>query len=394
LLAKVLGDRGQPAKAIQALRDYLRVSQDDDQQRQARIYLAKLLELVERDDEALAELEGVRLQVPGDAAIERRIRRLRKRIALREEQPDSPQLLLRRISSVEMPSELEPDTSPFPAPPDLPETTLPYRAVERIGETELALVYRAVKSGDRQSYALRFLRLPSEVPPAARAAFLRSLETVVHIQHPHLVRLIEVGESDGRPFTAGEFASSTTLDVWMRNRAVPCGAARAVSIVSQLCEALETAHGSGVLHRGITPSTVLIRKDGTALLDELGLCHALHLAAPEVATTLTSPYFGSPEAVAGSDCDERSDVYSLGAVLYFLLTNAPPFDEGGLLSFWSREEPPDPRSKNPDVPLPLAQLVQRCLQRSPAARPASAYELRHSLGLASVPAPTTAQSRR
>jgi serine/threonine protein kinase len=148
-----------------------------------------------------------------------------------------------------------------------------------------------------------------------------------------------------------------------------------IGIARQACRGLDYAHGQGIVHRDIKTANLFATTDRVIKIMDFGLAKVLEEVRG--ATTLVSgtPYYMSPEQVLGQDVDHRSDLYSLGATLFELATGRVPFDAGEVAYHHRHTPAPDPRSLRPDLPDPLAELISRLLEKSPAARLQSAADV-------------------
>lgn len=224
--------------------------------------------------------------------------------------------------------------------------------------------------------------------------------------HPNVVTVYDAGEERGAPYIVEEYLEGGTVADLLTsfpNRRLTVE--RAVRIAADVCAALAHAHGRGVVHRDLNPSNVWLAADGTAKLGDFGLVAALRPSASGTFARLTSegmmvgtiPYL-APEQALGRSPDPRADLYSLGAVLYELVTGGPPFagdDAVAIISQHLRTPPVAPAWRNPEVPGPLDALIVALLAKAPEDRPQSAGEVGGALGALAAPArrrPSTVES--
>jgi eukaryotic-like serine/threonine-protein kinase len=217
--------------------------------------------------------------------------------------------------------------------------------------------------------------------PRSIARFEQEAQILARLQHPNVISVFDAGVDDGERFIVMELVEGPTLRelLEVEGRLAP---ERAGEIASRLASALEFAHGKSVIHRDVKPSNVLLPPDGGVKLADMGIARLL---SPEALTATlsvrgTAGYI-SPEQVRGNPVDARADVYSLGCVLFEMLTGRTPF-EGDLaaLSYaHTHTRAPRVRSITPDVPAALDELVDAMLEKDPARRPPTGEEVRRSL---------------
>ena len=202
--------------------------------------------------------------------------------------------------------------------------------------------------------------------------------------HPHIVTVHDIGDEDGRPFIVSQYMPGGSLDERLKEaegQRLPVN--EAVRIADEVCSALEHAHRRGIIHRDIKPANVWLTADGSALLGDFGLAVAAEL--PRLTTEgmmVGTVSYMPPEQALGREVDARADLYSLGALLYEVLTGRPPFvgsDAVAVISQHLNTPPMAPWWHNPDVPRPLGALVLELLAKTPEERPASAAVVRRRL---------------
>ena len=220
-----------------------------------------------------------------------------------------------------------------------------------------------------------------------RARFVREARLAGRLSHPNIVRVYDAGETDGRPFIVMEYVPGGSLA-----EAGQLEADHVVALGVQACAGLQHAHDAGLVHRDVKPANLLVRDDGVLKIVDFGIARAAESTRHTQAGMLlgTAAYL-APEQIAGRDATPAADVYSLGAVLYELLTGRPPYTFASLAELAAKQADgliTPVRDLEPGVPPELEEAVMHALARDPSFRPGSAAELAHELEAAST-APAT-----
>jgi len=261
-----------------------------------------------------------------------------------------------------------------------------YRVLRLLGTGGMGEVYEAehIESGRR--VALKVLARSLGGPESAKR-FLREGRLAAAVTHPNSVYVYGSEDVDGVATIAMELVpgGGTLKDLVKREGPLP--PTRAVDAILQMVAGLEAAAAVGVLHRDIKPSNCFVDASGVVKIGDYGLSMST-MAEPTdtqlttVGTFVGTPAYASPEQVSGDAIDLRSDLYSVGATLYFLLTGKPPFVKGEVMHVLAavlRNDPPSPRTHVPAIPAALAAVVLRCLAKQPSARYARYADLRAAL---------------
>lgn len=259
----------------------------------------------------------------------------------------------------------------------------PYRLHETLGEGGMGVVYRARHVVTGQAVALKVLHPRVTDREDHRLRFLREARILTRLEHPNIVRVFETGEIGGRGYISMELLAGESLRRRVR-RDGPLAAAEVRLVLEAACGALACAHRQGVVHRDVKSDNLFLVEAAAGhgggqprvKLMDFGLSRAsdMNTLTDRSALLGTLPYM-PPEVLAGQAPDARSDLYSLGVVAFESLTGRLPFeagDEGSLLARIQTGEPAPLRDLRPDVPEPLARLVEALLARDPRQRPASA----------------------
>ena len=244
-----------------------------------------------------------------------------------------------------------------------------YRILRVLGQGGMATVYLAEQESLGRQVALKLLADRYASDPEASERFVREARTAARLVHRHIVGVHDVGSHDGRPYLAMEYLPGDTVPA---TRTAP---AEALQAVREIALALDHAHREGVVHRDIKPENILRRADGSHALADFGIARTADAAAPMTrdGVTLGTPHYMSPEQLQGKPLDGRADLYSLGVVLYQLLTGALPYQgtDGWSVGVQHISAP------IPRLPAELARLqplVDALMAKDPADRPQTGAE--------------------
>jgi serine/threonine protein kinase len=275
-----------------------------------------------------------------------------------------------------------------------------YRLLEVIGEGGMGRVYRALQLATGETVALKLLHpdVASDAQIAQR--FKREAKLTTELTHPHIIKVVEFGELDGRLFLAMELIAGKSLASIIERggsaRGRRLSVKRTLAIMGPVLDALEYAHGRGVVHRDLKPENIMVipqrglfARDGVKLLDfgiaKLGeRAQAKTQKLTQHGLVLGTPGYMSPEQAVGHEADVRSDLYSCGVMLYQMLTGRRPFeaDSGVEVLVMHLNAPPRPLrtvARSARIPASLDGVVLRALAKKPAERFQTAHELRHAL---------------
>jgi WD40 repeat protein/tRNA A-37 threonylcarbamoyl transferase component Bud32 len=271
----------------------------------------------------------------------------------------------------------EPGTRAIPVIPG-------YEIEGELGRGGMGVVYRAREVRLNRACALKMVLAGAHASPEARVRFLVEAEAVAKLHHPNVVQIHRIGEADGLPFLELEYIAGGTLAAAIAG--TPWPARRAAELVEPLARALAEAHGRGLVHRDLKPGNVLLEPDGTPKIIDFGLAKALGAEGGLTATdsVVGSPSYMAPEQAGGNakSVGPAADVYSLGAILYELLTGRPPFRGATVLETLEQvktAEPVPPSRLVPRLPRDVETVCLKCLQKDPARRYGSAAALAEDL---------------
>jgi len=271
---------------------------------------------------------------------------------------------------------------------NLTGTTLgPYQVLDSIGAGGMATVYKAYQPGLDRFVALKVLSPAHAAEPGFRERFMREAKAIANLHHPNILPVYDFGQDQGYHYLVERYVEgSRTLKDLM---ATSLSLSQATDLIAQVAAALDHAHARGIVHRDIKPSNVLM--DGEwALLSDFGLAKMTESSVRLTGTGvgIGTPAYMSPEQGQGLPVDRRSDIYSLGIVLFEMLTGQIPHDaETPFAIILKRitEPMPLPRALNPSIPEAVERVILKALAKDPADRFASAGELASALRAAPLP---------
>jgi serine/threonine-protein kinase len=265
-----------------------------------------------------------------------------------------------------------------------------YEVLEKIAQGGMGAVYKARQLNLDRLVALKLLPFGQFSRDDLLQRFRSEASAAAALQHPNIVAVHDVGEHEGQPFFSMDFVEGRTLAELVRDQPLP--AKRAAAYLKTIAEAVHYAHQHGILHRDLKPSNILIDSSDQPRITDFGLAKRLGdsaLCTPHSPITLTGQVLGSPNFMSPEQADGRShsigppsDVYSLGALLYHLLTRQPPFQADTLTTLLKQvleAEPVPPRSLNPSIPKDLETICLKCLEKEPHRRYATAQALADDL---------------
>jgi tRNA A-37 threonylcarbamoyl transferase component Bud32 len=276
-----------------------------------------------------------------------------------------------------------------PAPGDVPFADGRYELLEELGRGGMGVVYKARQKKLNRLVALKMILAGAHAAPAHLVRFRCEAEAVAQLQHPHIVQIYEIGETDRKPFFSLEYVDGGSLAQYLAGTPQP--PPLAAQLTEKLARAVDYAHRRGIIHRDLKPANVLLTADKTPKITDFGL--AKHLEGDGQGQTQSgalvgTPSYMAPEQAAGwtKKIGPPTDVYALGVILYEMLTGRPPFRAASLMDTLEQvrfQEPIPPSRLHPKLPRDLETICLKCLEKEPHKRYASAEalagDLRHFL---------------
>jgi len=253
--------------------------------------------------------------------------------------------------------------------------------INRIG---MASIYRATDLQTQQTVAVKIPHMQFESDPGFFARFKREEEIGLALQHPHILHVIDAGDAKSRPYIVMELLEGQTLAQVVGGVGV-LPTADALTITSRICDALSYMHGHAVIHRDLKPQNIMICNDGSLRIMDFGIAKsagARRITFTGFSPPLGTPDYMAPEQVKGKRGDERTDIYSLGAMLYEMVTGAAPFEGQNAYMIMNARltgDPVAPRKIKPDISPQVEEIILHAMERNPADRYPSAAAMKAEL---------------
>jgi serine/threonine protein kinase/tetratricopeptide (TPR) repeat protein len=249
-----------------------------------------------------------------------------------------------------------------------------YRIDAELGRGGMGVVYKAHHTQLRRDVAIKMILNGAHTSPESLQRFIVEARAVAHLQHPNIVQIFDIGEHDGLPFFSLEFVKGSDLQDLLDGKPQPPH--ETAKLVSCLALAMQYAHDQGIVHRDLKPANVLISEKGVPKISDFGLAKELEdndSGSTRDGTIMGSPSYMSPEQAGGhiADIGPPTDQYSLGAILYQMLTGRPPFAAAKAIDTVMQvvnNEPVPPRQLQPEIPLDLETICLKTLQKDKAGR--------------------------
>lgn len=257
-----------------------------------------------------------------------------------------------------------------------------YKVVKVLGEGGMAIVYLAEDIITNKEVAVKIIKEETMKNPVNLTRFEREARAAASLNHQNIVRVINLGTFDGRPYMVNEYIKGKTLRDTLNVRG-KFSFLEACDIMYQLCSAVLFAHQHGVIHRDIKPQNVFITVDGTVKLGDFGIAtfqNGAHVTRSEV--VVGSVHYLAPEISQGNPATPQSDIYAIGITFFELITGRVPFDDESALTValkHIKEKFPSVRKFNPKTPIVIEKIIQKACSKSPLDRYRTVFDMRKDI---------------
>jgi serine/threonine protein phosphatase PrpC len=260
-----------------------------------------------------------------------------------------------------------------------------YQIIDQISKSGMASIYRAIDTKTGNAVALKVPYMQFESDPGFYTRFQREEQIGQKLRHPHIIRIESPEDLEkSRPYIVMEFLQGQTLGQVMKS-VKPMPESDALKIASRICDALQYLHENEVIHRDLKPDNIMICDDGSIRIMDFGIAKvegARRLTFGKFQPAMGTPDYMSPEQVRGARGDARTDIYSMGAILYEMTTGYPPFEGANPLVIMNSRltgDPVAPRVRNPNLSAAAEEIILHAMARKPDNRYQSAAEMRKDL---------------
>jgi serine/threonine protein kinase len=251
-----------------------------------------------------------------------------------------------------------------PSARQLPKSIGGYRIVDRIGKGAMGVVYSALDEQNARRVAIKVMMTDLEGDPETRERFYREAKIAGRLQHRNLISVYDMGEEDGRLYMVMELLKGDTLNDYLK-RVHTLSLEATLDFMSQMCEGLAVAHVHGIFHRDIKPGNIFVQEDGSLKVLDFGVARLADSNMTASGFIVGTPDFMSPEQARGAEIDHRSDIFSTGAVFYYMLSGRKPFAATDLPAVLHKVEAEDPVPlTDREAPTGLWKIVAKALAKS------------------------------
>ena len=269
-----------------------------------------------------------------------------------------------------------------------------YQVIEELGKGGMGKVYKVFDTRIKEKVALKLIKPDVSSDKETIERFNNELRLARKVRHKNVCGMFDLGEAEGSYFITMEYVHGEDLKSMIR-MSTGLTVGTVLSVGKQVCDGLAEAHGLGVVHRDLKPQNIMIDKGGNAKIMDFGIARSVRekgITGPSV--LIGTPEYMSPEQAEAKEVDHRSDIYSLGIILYEMATGRVPFEGDTALSIAMKhkgEIPKNPKQFNPNIPDDLSGVILRCLEKDSAKRFQTAAEVRSELEKIEKGIPTTEQ---
>ena len=267
-----------------------------------------------------------------------------------------------------------------------------YQVIEELGHGGMGKVYKVFDTDIKEKVALKLLRPEIALDKETIERFSNELKLARKISQRNVCRMFDMGKAEGTTFITMEFVPGEDLKKLIRKMG-QVGAGWAVSIAKQVCDGLAEAHHLGVVHRDLKPQNIMVDEDGNARIMDFGIARSLSAKSITGAGVMIgTPEYMSPEQVEGKEVDQRSDIYSVGVILFEMVTGRVPFEGDTPFTIGVKhksERPRNPRELNTQIPEGLSRVILKCLEKDKGKRYQTAEDLHADLEQVEQGLPTT-----
>lgn len=265
-----------------------------------------------------------------------------------------------------------------------PQSISKYQILGVLGQGAMGVVYKAQDPRIDRTVAIKTIHsslLQGDLASELGTRFLREIRAVGNLRHPNIIAIYDTDEADGAPFYVMEFVEGRELSAYLKENARFTNE-QILHIGRQLLSAFAYTHQKGIIHRDIKPANIFITAEGDAKVADFGIAKVENSELTQVGTSLGTPSYMSPEQCRGQPVDQRSDLFSIGIVLYELFTGEKPFQGNSahaLMHHILQSTPEKPSVLNPALPAGIDKLIERALAKNPADRFQNAEEFLEAL---------------
>ncbi|UCE42611.1 MAG: protein kinase [Candidatus Aminicenantes bacterium] len=267
-----------------------------------------------------------------------------------------------------------------------------YQIIEELGRGGMGRVYKAIDTEVDEKIALKLIKPEIAADKKTIERFRNELKYARKIRHKNVCQMYDLSREEGSYYITMEFVPGDDLKSLIR-RMGRLSPGQAITITKQVCDGLAEAHKLGVVHRDLKPQNIMIDQDGNARIMDFGIARSLEgKGITGAGVMIGTPDYMSPEQVEGKETDQRSDIYSLGVILYEMVTGQAPFEGDTPFTIGVKhksEAPKDPKELNSQIPDDLSRIILNCLEKEKDKRYQSAEELRSELKALDQGMPTT-----